>query len=287
MLGKLLKHEFKATSRYFIPLFLVALLLTPLTRMATSIPLLQERYLQVIPVTLSIAYVTILICMIGIAFVIITYRYYKNMITDEGYLTHTLPVKATTQIISKLITSCIWLFFSFIVIITSIICFFITPKGWNEFWNVWSEFLAEVSTLTNSPLSKTIVIFFIELLILIILSIIYTILFIYAAISIGQVLLKTHRVLGSFLAGLILYIVNGIVSFSVTIPMLTRFSIKTANMYNITGNLSYEQEVELSLEVFQLLTKSVLPYMIFVIILFGAVHFFLSAYITQKHLNLE
>lgn len=291
MLGKLLKHEFKATSRYFIPLFLVALILTPLTRIATNIPLLQEKFLKIIPITLTITYVAILICMLGISLVIITFRYYKNMVTDEGYLTHTLPVKSTTHIISKLISSCIWLFFSVVVMMTSIFCFFITPERWNDLWNGWSNFLAEASKLTRYPLGSKIIVFLIELLILIILAIICTILFIYAAISIGQVLLKTHRVLGGFLGGLMLYIGSSIVAFSITMPMLTYFSLKTVelteDLYSISNNLSLEQEFELSMEVFQLLTTTLLPYTMFVSILFGAVYFFLSAFITRRHLNLE
>ena len=44
-----------------------------------------------------------------LAFVLMIYRFYKNLMTDEGYLMFTLPVTTGQLIWSKMIVSAVWL----------------------------------------------------------------------------------------------------------------------------------------------------------------------------------
>lgn len=294
MLGKLLKHEFIATSKYFIPLFLTALILTPLTRLATNLSFLQNGVLQVIPITFSILYVIALIFMGAIAFVIITYRFYKNMVTEEGYLTHTLPVKASSHIWTKITASCIWLFLSILVTLTSIFVFFITPERWNSLCNDFSTLFQDFSTIPNSGFKTNFILFLVELFFIVFVACIVSILFIYASISIGQVLIKSHRVLGSFVAAIIMYIITSIFSLIACIPFFLSFSKKaytiarTIDETTITTHSSQiEVEFEQSLELFKLMTHNLLPFLLLGSILLSIVYFIISNYIMKKHLNLE
>ena len=117
MLGKLMKYEIKATSRTFLPLYFVLLvsalinrLLGPLTQDSIRIP-------NIISMSL---YVIILIGMFVMTFIVMISRFYKNLLSDEGYLMFTLPVKTWQHISGKLIISVIWITISFIMAIASI-----------------------------------------------------------------------------------------------------------------------------------------------------------------------
>lgn len=57
-----------------------------------------------------------LVCLVPATFVIVLYRLYSNFFTDQGYLTFTLPVKASELLWSKLIAGLIWLMISAIVV---------------------------------------------------------------------------------------------------------------------------------------------------------------------------
>lgn len=292
MLGKLLKHEFIATSKYFIPLFLTALILTPLARLTTNLSFLQNGILQAIPITFSILYVIALISMGAISFVIITYRFYKNMVTEEGYLTHTLPVKASSHIFTKITTSCIWLFLSILVILTSIFGFFITPDRWHSLCNDFSTMFQDFSSIPNSGFKTNFILLLIEMFLLLFVACIVSILFIYASISIGQLLIQSHRVLGSFVAAIIMYIITSIISFIVCVPFFLSFSKKVytiAQTINETIITTYSSHIELeqSLEIFKLVTHTLLPFLLLGSIVLSIIYFIISNYIMKKHLNLE
>lgn len=292
MLGKLLKHEFIATSKYFIPLFLTALILTPLARLTTNLSFLQNGILQAIPITFSILYVIALISMGAISFVIITYRFYKNMVTEEGYLTHTLPVKASSHIFTKITTSCIWLFLSILVILTSIFGFFITPDRWHSLCNDFSTMFQDFSSIPNSGFKTNFILLLIEMFLLLFVACIVSILFIYASISIGQLLIQSHRVLGSFVAAIIMYIITSIISFIICVPFFLSFSKKVytiAQTINETIITTYSSHIELeqSLEIFKLVTHTLLPFLLLGSIVLSIIYFIISNYIMKKHLNLE
>ena len=125
MLAKLIKHELRMTSRTFIPVYLLALFMSVMQRISVS--LLNARELGQfdaafadsmfsISMLITFAY-TISLAAVGFAsaFFIIS-RFYKSMTTNEGYLTHTLPVKTSTLIWSKAITALIWTISSILII---------------------------------------------------------------------------------------------------------------------------------------------------------------------------
>jgi len=114
MLGKLLKHEFRATGRVFI-LFYAAMIgaaiVTRLLSLTRSSGLLPPA-----PYILGIVAVSILIAGVMIVALILTIqRFNKNLIGDEGYLMFTLPVSRDGLILSKLIASVVWTLVSVIV----------------------------------------------------------------------------------------------------------------------------------------------------------------------------
>ncbi|HIU31232.1 MAG TPA: hypothetical protein IAB66_03620 [Candidatus Caccousia avistercoris] len=126
MLRKLMKYEFQATARYFLPMYLLLVVFAALTRLIMSIPLDINRFFVEIPtVVLTFGYVAIIVAIFVMTLVITVQRFYKNLLSDEGYLMFTLPVKISQHIWSKLIVAFVWTVASVLVTILSIFIFVI------------------------------------------------------------------------------------------------------------------------------------------------------------------
>lgn len=90
MLGKLMKHEFRATARRMLPLFLVVVLLSCFLRISTAVIDHSTRslptILHMLNALLWVLFVLLLIGCVVFAVVVMVNRFYKNLLTDEGYL---------------------------------------------------------------------------------------------------------------------------------------------------------------------------------------------------------
>ena len=144
MLSKLIKHEFRATSRIMWPVFLGMLALTALMRFSQlllnggHIPWL----LQLIGVLLVIGFVMGLFALAFALLVLSAVRWRDHVLKDEGYLTLTLPVSLHQLLISKLIVSAVWYAAAFIVGLLSLL---IAVSGWSTLQYV-PDFFNDVFT---------------------------------------------------------------------------------------------------------------------------------------------
>lgn len=109
MFGKLVKHEFRATARIIPFIFLVTVVLAGV-HVVTSI--FNLGTISKISLVL-----TVLMCFaqVAIAFVLVIWRYYRSMYSNEGYLTHTLPVPPSELLWSKLLVGFAWSLASYVV----------------------------------------------------------------------------------------------------------------------------------------------------------------------------
>ena len=111
MLGKLMKHEFRATARIMLPVMgamaalalLANLSIRGLAGNLSDVPMLK------IPFTLIIIFFgAAVVATVVMSLVIMVSRFYRNLLKDEGYLMFTLPVSVHELIWSKLIVSLVW-----------------------------------------------------------------------------------------------------------------------------------------------------------------------------------
>ena len=109
MFGKLVKHEFHATARIIPFIYLVTIFLALVHVVTAKLNLGAASKISLV--------LMVLMCFaqIAIAFVLVIWRYYKNMYSSEGYLTHTLPVHPSQLLWSKLLVGFIWTALSYIV----------------------------------------------------------------------------------------------------------------------------------------------------------------------------
>lgn len=125
MVKKLIKHEFMALSRMLVPMYIVLLGLSIITRIIAifeSDHLIYEIVLVsaviILPVAIVISLVyTVVSCII---------RFYKNLFSKEGYLTFTLPVSVSSHLLTKLFTAVVA---TFATVTVAIICGCIATSG--------------------------------------------------------------------------------------------------------------------------------------------------------------
>ena len=150
MLKQLLKYEFKATSRLYGGLYLALALLSVmmgLTFRQAATPLAVNVNFQRFEAGLALVYVSVILAIAVLCFVNTVRRFYQNLLGREGYLMHTLPVTETQLIVSKLLTSMVWVLCSMlvgIVCITTMISIGVFDSDtflsidWGS-WNNWKR----------------------------------------------------------------------------------------------------------------------------------------------------
>lgn len=117
MLMKLMKHEFRATGRIMLPMYLILLVTAVGANLATK-GFLSSRYpvVEVIYALLAISFGFAIFGVFILSFVLMLQRFYKNLLQDEGYLMLTLPVSIHQHIWAKLIVSSVWFIATMIMV---------------------------------------------------------------------------------------------------------------------------------------------------------------------------
>ncbi|MBO5936782.1 MAG: hypothetical protein J6Q79_04095 [Clostridia bacterium] len=133
MLGKLLKYEIKHSARYTATIYLATLAFAAVSVIAL---VFNSTWLGVMS--------CFMLYIAGVASVIVTLvsvikNFYDTLYGRQGYLTFTLPVKCSTVLISKLITSVIWIIVGFIVMGITLLTVFLYAKEKSE--SIFESFL--------------------------------------------------------------------------------------------------------------------------------------------------
>ena len=111
MLKKLLKKDFRATARTFLPMILGFVIASVLAKILFEAgimsPILNDGYVSdtnefmvVSSVIFLLLYFIYIIAFFIMTYVFIVSDFYKTMVSEQAYLTHTLPVKTSTLILS-------------------------------------------------------------------------------------------------------------------------------------------------------------------------------------------
>ena len=109
MLGKLLKQDFRATARIILPVYAAVPVLGLFTGLITRLCESQSNiWISILGSLVSFVFSLALIAAVVTTVVLMILRFYRNLMTDEGYLMFTLPVSTTELICSKLIVSVVW-----------------------------------------------------------------------------------------------------------------------------------------------------------------------------------
>lgn len=196
MLKKCLKHEWKACWKNMALLNGAAIFMGALGGFGFLFSQISELP-DLLIVLYLFAYVLIVIAASVMTQVLMIQRYYKNLFTDEGYLTNVLPVSATDHILSKMLVFGAWSILNALSVLASF-AFLLLPSAIRYF--TANTLLFYNKTMTFSLIGITnhigmalfsIVGFFASLF--------FGILLFYAAISIGS-LVSSHKILTAVLS---------------------------------------------------------------------------------------
>lgn len=266
MLSRLLKYEIKATGRVFLPLFLALLAFAGISRLIALVGQQQWDTPEAISILI---YGFIMVAMFVMTFVTMIQRFYRNLLADEGYLMHTLPVKPWQHIVAKLLISMFWIVVSGIVAFISILILALERGDLRDIVASVAPFLRQVL----DQFGNWTYLFSLEMLIGSLLTLASGILLIYASMAIGH-LFRKHRMLASFGAFIGLNTLSQILfEILIKIPMIAPFAGMPMNADELQAELPIIQEYVI--------------YGIALSVLICAIYFAVTQYILSKRLNLE
>ncbi|HAK57756.1 MAG TPA: hypothetical protein DCP06_02115 [Lachnospiraceae bacterium] len=219
MLGKMIKHEFKATSRLYLPLFVITLVLTPilalLLRVASDVG--KNSIIGSIITGVSIFGIIIMLIALSVASVLfVVIRFYKTIATSEAYLTFCLPVKPGNILLSKLLVGVVWEVSAVIVTFLSLIILF-TIQGSSVVSDIMNAF-DKVTPLITAEYGS-VILFWIHICVVMLISTVAGTLAFFLAICLGQ-LFNEHRVITSIVMYVAVYTVGQIVSLISMLPLM-------------------------------------------------------------------
>lgn len=206
MLGKLIKHEFRALSRFLLPLHILLLIVCVCGRFMFQASTIMELPNVLVIISL-IFFISLLIVVPCITSILIVVRYYKNLYTDEGYLTLTLPATRGQLLFSKGFAACIWSLLDFAIVIAGCAIVIIIPQVTKNSATILMEL---ENALEMSP-----ALFFWSTVGLSVIGCLGNVALYYFSVSIGQ-LLSSHRVIGAVIA---YFAISSIVSILMLILM--------------------------------------------------------------------
>ena len=227
MLGKLLKYEWKGLCSPFLIMLIVLGGTTALTCgvILTINPKYDETVtgFSVMALVFSILlyYFGIIGCSLGTTLVIVV-RFYKTCYTDQGYLTHTLPVTAKQHLNAKIIAAFVTHLLLMIAIVVSLLIIiqvgihhifsFIPDYTYEEFRRTIAREFTYAYRDIEEELGIRIGQFITYIVVYSIISMIANIITTFGCVSLGQLYAK-HRVIGAIAAYFILQFVMSIISF--------------------------------------------------------------------------
>lgn len=215
MVKKLIKHEFIYYLRSFgiFPLMILAVSLVVRLFMFFD----TDSTVVTVLGTSSLIVFFISCFTIGIASVIFSVvRFYQNMYSAEGYLTFTLPVTNDAHIFVKLLVALTCQLISHLTVTVAMLI----ALSDKEMFAALAQSFSGLGKLISTLGAAHSVFYFLEGLILIVLSAIMTMLLYYACITIGQ-MAKKNRVFGAIATYFVYYMGMQVLSTAITIILST------------------------------------------------------------------
>lgn len=199
MLFKLLKYDFRAMWKQFSLVWGAALALALVHRMTHTLRFIVTVNTSIADFT-NLALVIVFVAMFVISVMFVIQRFSKGLLGGEGYLMHTLPVRAWQLVLSKLICAIVTGVGSCVVAFLSVILMY--PADFRKLFQMidWLEFFRGLIQHSDMLLLAA------EFCLVLLAFIVLLISVIYLSISISH-LVPRHRKLAGVAAFIGLYIV--------------------------------------------------------------------------------
>lgn len=268
MLGKLLKHEFKATGRVMLPFFGVLLVLSVMVWLSINVFFFNFGGVSIIGGIVLTLYFMLLASIGIVTLVLLVYRFYRSFLSDEGYMTFSLPAGIHAQLGAKLISAAVWIVLTGILVVLSLL---LTTSTLGEAIRLpWSELFARIYAESGIGAGSIIAIV-LEVLLAVVLGALVSCLIFYASMSLGFGF-STHKLLYSVLILIGIGVVTQILSVSVLSGAAIHIGMGHHGMYMQFGPEGLAHGILLSICAAELI--------------YGAVMYFVTALSLKRRLNL-
>ena len=279
MLGKLIKHEFRATGRLMAPLFGALLLLAVFVRVSDLILSAADApvFFEALNALLLVVYVLAILGVTVFATILMIKRFHQNFLTDEGYLMFTLPTSVHSLLWSKLITAALFFIFTFLAEALSVAIVVWRGGLAREMFTGFADlFRAMDSYYMANGLA-----FALEMLALLFVSLLVTCLLFYAPMSIGYSF-ANHKGLLS----VVFYFVIQAVLQIFGVAVLAGAVNDTAFHRLLTDAMDNLGRIDTPVTAMQA-AHGTLLLALFTELFLGAILYFLTYFMLRKHRNLQ
>jgi len=269
MLRKLMKHEFRATGRIMLPMFLLVLVTSVGANISTRTLLETDHpFLNIVGVVLLGSFTIAIASTCIMTVVLAVNRFYKNILRDEGYVMMTLPVSVHQQVWAKLLVSLVWFLATAAVVALGGLILVFRIDLVESFWAGMQELLRALFINANIPAINA-WLFYLEIFVLMIAGCLQVCLQFYSAMAIGHSFSK-HKILWS---------------------IASYFGIDFVLDMLGAGIMIMLDVLEVNIVLAQMpinpVTHTILLATLSAAALIGAFHYFLTTFFLKKRLNLE
>lgn len=241
MLGKLLKHDLKSTSRVLLPLNLVLVGVTIFGMVFLSLAPFQRPETMMLTAGMMVTYLLMVVALNIITHIYLIVFFYRSLFTYQGYLTFTLPTTPWRLLHSKGLSGFFWSLLNTVLTFLSVLLLFASAVGFSNFGSafrsLFTDNLANGSVMVNGVAVETNLtlmgilgttpsqlLLFLAAFTLV--SCLYSVAVGYGSVAIGQLFSK-HKVAGTVISYLVIYFIVqffcGIVSVLATIRPVMEF----------------------------------------------------------------
>ncbi len=208
MLGKLIKNEFRQTSKSLIAVYAAA---------GISILIMLLSYVTNVTwigVTGSFALVVIGVAAIAMTFIMVINNFARSLYGNQGYLSFTLPVKCSNLLFSKFIVSFVWIIVGYIVAFcTILIVVFYTRSKSEGMLDTIFDMVNQLQVIGDLPTAKLVVEYMAIMGVGSIITVVAFISFIYFAITLANTRkFQSKPLVFGIMFFFVVYFINKVVS---------------------------------------------------------------------------
>lgn len=256
MIFKLMRYDFNTMFAKIIPLYITLIFSVIIAIILNQLPHNLFTYIAdyIIEFLIIISFLITILFSLNIG----VYRYYTNVLREQGYLTNTLPVKKGDIIISIIICSALIMLITLSLIL---ILFYLTSLYNSSLLNI--NFFNFDFTIASQILILQTAIFFI------VLTIANNLFFIFS-LTVGHSF-NTRKVINSLFVGVVLYII--------TLAFFLGILILLPGSYTVDGHFLQTQSLNL--------INALLILFNGIIFLYDIALFLLTSFFLRKRLNLS
>ena len=287
MLGKLLKYEFRATARVFLPLYAVLLVLSAAARLIYGAQMHEASgtLLNILTVVVTIAVIGLLTAVAVVTVILICRRFWQNLLGREGYLMNVLPVSKSAHVWAKLIAAAVWTLLSTVMSVCALAIMLgelANLSSFRSMYEGWQMLWAQLHEMGVAGQTRLLIV---QSVVHVLLGLLSSVLEIYAAMCIGQ-LANKHRIWASVGAYFGIGIVKSVVYSRLLLLRAARYTGMSFGGLQIRIDDSAVEafdDIHTALPVI----NTELLWMLGLTLVFCAVLFFVTQWLLKKHLNLQ